>query len=216
TCKQSVKTARLEGFGGHNSTGRHLPRSHLSRAENGFDHRHVPDRVFEGNWDFPALSDGSRENVALDRVLIARRESFCADVLAENIAAVVNENTAGAIVWRVEWNLNLDATLGSQKVHPLIRHKLGTAGENGLSRWEVEHRRGQTVCFHIGITLENAHHTRGFLAKNEARGRDRIAANVHQPTASSFKNVADVVRITIEVAKEPDDGTQRANPAGLN
>ena len=43
---------------------------------------------------------------------------------------------------------------------------------------------------------------------------DGVASDVHQRATTTFGNVADVLRVTVEVAEEAQDRTQFADPAG--
>jgi len=94
-----------------------LPSSGFSGTEDRFEDGHVSGGVFDRNRNFAVSPHGPRENISLNGVLIADRESFRAHAAAENIAPVINKDSARPVVRRVEWYFDFDAPLGAQEPH---------------------------------------------------------------------------------------------------
>ena len=62
---------------------------------------------------------------------------------------VVDEDAGGAVVGRVEGDLDFDAAFGAEEVNALVGDELGAAGEDGLAGGEVEDGRGEAVGVHL-------------------------------------------------------------------
>jgi len=52
---------------------------------------------------------------------------------SEEIAAIIDEETRGAVWRRIEGNFDLDASLCAEEVNPLIGNQLRAAGEDCLT-----------------------------------------------------------------------------------
>ena len=96
-------------------------------------------------------------------------------------------------------------------MHALVRFDLSGTHETRLSLSEFEYRRGQYVDLGARIPM-NGGMDCGWLSVEQHSGHvDRIAADIHQGTTAEGGNVADVVRVIVEV-REPDlDGSQFSN-----
>ena len=70
--------------------------------------------------------------------------------------------------------------------------------------------------FISGSRSKQPRHANGFLLEEESRNLNGIASNVHQRSPAPLRDVADVFRITIEVAERAADGAQVANCAGAD
>ena len=69
---------------------------------------------------------------------------------------------------------------------------------------------------HFGVALDDGHHAAGFLAEDEARGVDGIAADIEEGAAAPGEHIADVGGVAIEVAEETHGGAQIADAAGAD
>src|SRR5258708_8083806 len=87
---------------------RRLPPSRLRGAEQRFHHCHVLDGVFQRDWNLAFSADRFRECVTLDGVLVAEGKRLGGHAAAVDVAAVVDEDAAGAGVWRVEREFHID------------------------------------------------------------------------------------------------------------
>src|SRR5262249_58496886 len=94
---------------------RRLPATGGCGTREGVEHRHVRDRVLEGYGDRPSRTDRAREEVSLQRVLVARLERERLDSRPECIPAVVEEDAARTIRRGVERDLDLDPRLGPEE-----------------------------------------------------------------------------------------------------
>jgi len=72
---------------------------------------------------------------------------------------------------------------------------------------KVEDAGSQPVNVHLGISLDEPLHPPRLLPEHEPRCVNRVTANVHQSPASILGNIADVGRVSVEVAEETDDRT---------
>src|SRR5438067_1655766 len=186
-----------------------LPLFGIRRPKDRLDDRHVGYGIFEGHGNFGAFADSFCKSIALNRVLVARGNGFLTDSSSKNILPVVYENFARAVVWRVEGNLNFDASLGAQKLHALIRNELRAASEHGMARRKLHHRRTQSVGPKLGVGFQHSADAQGLFAENPSRRGNRVTADVHEPPAAPIGYVADIFRVTVEIAEHADD---RAKP----
>src|SRR5204862_7155617 len=130
------------------------------------------------------------------------------------LAAVVDEDAAGAIVGRIERDLHLDATRRAVKLHALIVDELHGAGERRLAaRRKAQQTRDDAVDPELGIAIDDGDRRLRLLAEQPARHRDGIAADVHQPAAAPLGDTAHVLRIALEVREVPGDDAQVADAA---
>src|SRR5215210_5138929 len=75
---------------------RDFPLARLGRAEDGLDDGHVAHGIFKGNRLRCVLADGAREEVPLNRILVADGKLSDLYPGAEEVRAVVNQNSHGA------------------------------------------------------------------------------------------------------------------------
>ena len=87
---------------------RSLPPPGIRGSKQRVDHRHVLHRVLQRVGRGRAVADGSREQIALQAVLVARLELDPLGPGAGQIGPVVDEQATGAIGRRVERDLDLD------------------------------------------------------------------------------------------------------------
>src|SRR5206468_114281 len=118
---------------------RRFPPARHCRAEDGLDHSHVLDAVPNRDRDFAAFPDGPGKHVALNRVLVAGGEGLSGDTAAEKFSAIVDKNSGWPVFGGIERNLDLDASLRPQKMHPLVMDKLCAAGKSGLPGRKLKH-----------------------------------------------------------------------------
>src|SRR3954463_15435214 len=121
------------------------PSARFGRAEHCLDDGHVGDCVFQRHGHFAAFENRLGEFVALDGVLIGGGEFLGHDAAAEDIAGLIDEEARGPVLGGVEGNLDLDAPLGAEIMHPLIGNHLGAAGEYRLPAGKIHHRRRQPI-----------------------------------------------------------------------
>src|SRR5206468_11155445 len=76
---------------------RHFPLPRFRRAEDGIDNRHVPDRILERIGRRSETADGLREQVGLNRVLIAGVHFDSLDAAARQVSAIVDKQPARPI-----------------------------------------------------------------------------------------------------------------------
>src|ERR1700749_3574595 len=108
---------------------RFFPTPRLRRAEDRFNHGHVHQGVFERDGLRRALAHGAREEVALNRILVARRELKHLDAGAEDVRTIIDEYPRRAIIRRVEGNLDLDASARAEELRALVGDHLRGASE---------------------------------------------------------------------------------------
>src|SRR6202165_5013126 len=99
-----------------------FPAAALLRAEERVDHPHVGHRVLHavGQVDLPA--DGPGEGLALERVLVARRQRLGGDRGAVERGPVVEQDARGGSRRGVEGDLDLDPAAGPADLHALVGH----------------------------------------------------------------------------------------------
>ena len=164
----------------------------------------------------PCFREWPAKNISLNGVLIARRNRLRAYPRARHIASIVHKNSRRLIDRRVEWNLDLDAPLGPQKLHPLIRHDLRPARENRLPAAEFQNRRRQPVGPEIRVALHHSAHPQRLRSKHKPRRSNRIAPDVQQPAAAPLRFMPHVLGVPVEVAEHPHNRAQFPNPPFAN
>ena len=103
------------------------------RAENGVNHRHVLDGVFNGNRHVATFTNGARKRVALNRILVAGGKLLSPGCRFPDVAPIVNEHPVGRLFGRIERNLHLDPPFCAEELQTLVRHNLRAAGEDGMA-----------------------------------------------------------------------------------
>ena len=195
---------------------RSLPSSCFGGTKDRFNYGHVAKSVLDGDRNFAVSADGARKNVALNGVLIARGESFGGEAAPENVAAVVDENPARAVIWRVKGYFDFDSAFCAKKLHSLVGNQLRAARENTLARGKIEDDGGQTIGIEFGIAFHEANDSRWFFGKDEARRGDGIAPDVVHASAAPVEDVSDIRRVAIEIAEDSNDRAQVSDSAGAN
>src|SRR4051812_15332510 len=113
--------------------------------------------------------------------------------MVAELAAVVDEDPAGAVVRRVEGDLYLDASRRAVELHALIVDELHRAGERRLAaRGEAQQPRYDSIHAQLRIAIDDPDRRLGLLAEQPARHRDGIAADVHETAATPLGNAAHV------------------------
>ena len=116
--------------------------------------------------------------------------------------SVLVPKLAGAVGRRVERNFDGDAAGCAIHAGALKRRQLRRAGEGGAARAKVQHAGSQPVSLELRVVFHQAAHAARLAAKDKARKRDVVAANVHQATATDVRHVADVERVRIVIGEE--------------
>ncbi len=127
---------------------------------------------------------------------------------------VVHHDPGGLVSGCVEWDLHLDPPARAQDVHPLPGHELRAARTDGVRRPEVQEHGRQAIDVGPRVGLDRCRDAPGLALEHHARGVHQIASDVEQPAAAALGQVANVRGIVVEVAEEPGDRADLAEPAG--
>src|SRR5215469_610591 len=180
-----------------------FPFSGLGRAEHSFDDRHVADGILQGIGNLAVFADGLREQVSLNRELVADGEGF-GELTSRGVQvlAIINIDAGRLVRGGVEGDLNVDAAFRAKELHALVVDQLRRAGKNALPGRVFEDRRREPVGLETGVALNATHYANRFLVENKTRGFDGVAADIHQSAAGGVNHVACVFRINIEIAEK--------------
>src|SRR5690242_8486984 len=110
-----------------------LPAPRFGGTKNRLNHRHIADRVLDGNRNVPIATNGARKYVSLNSVLIASFEALCAHTTAEHITAVIDKYSARPVVRCVEGYFDFYPALCAEELHSLVRNELRAACEDTLA-----------------------------------------------------------------------------------
>src|SRR3989449_11022164 len=190
-----------------------FPPAALLRAEERVDHPHVGHRVLHavGQVDLPA--NGPGEGLALERVLVARRERLGGDRGAVERGPVVQQDAHGASLRGIEGDLDLDPAAGAADLHTLIGHALSGHGEAELaSLAEVHQGAGHPVGAEGRIAIDERDRAPRLALEEEPGADDGVAAEVIEASAADGRLVPDVARVRVEEREEDLDGAQSPDP----
>src|SRR5216683_69376 len=187
---------------------RFFPLPRFRRTEHGLNHRHIRYRIFQWHRNFAPLTNRPRKRVSLHGILVASGNHFRRYSAAEDVSPIINKNFARPVVRRIEGNLDLDPSLRPQKLHALVPHQLRAACKHRLSRRKLQYRRSQPVRAEFRIPLGDSRHSQRLFSENPSRRRNRVAPDIHQPTAAPLRDVAHIFRIAVEVAECSHDRSQ--------
>src|SRR6266446_7075937 len=195
---------------------RFFPLPRFRRTEHRLNHRHIRYRIFQRHRNLAPLANRPRERVPLHGILVASGNYFRHYSAAQGVSPVINKNFARPVVRRIEGNLHLDPSLRPQKLHALVPHQLRAARKHRLSRRNLQYCRGQPVRTEFRIPLGDSRHSQWLFSENPSRRRNRVAPDIHQPTAAPLRHVAHIFRIAVEVAECSHDRSQLSDHAPAN
>src|SRR3954471_3178216 len=152
------------------------PTAGCAGAEQRVDDPHVLNRVLQRIRRRSVLHRRAREEIALNRVLVARGELDDMLVRHSTRWRVFHKNAAGAIGWGIERNLDFDAPDGARDRDPLRVRELRAAGAHGMPSVEVQHDRRHVVDPRVGVFLNQGTNTPRFRFENHSGGVDEITA----------------------------------------
>src|ERR1035438_5539257 len=110
-----VSTRRQEREGTPSSE-RPLPLAGSAGPEHRIDDRHILDGIFERHGNFRVFANRFRKPVALNRILIARRNGLDSYRTAAR-PSPVDIYIRGAIQWRTERHFEFDASACAKYLH---------------------------------------------------------------------------------------------------
>src|SRR6266545_3684411 len=202
--RADLKVSATDGF----------PPAGPAGADQRVDDAHVLHGILERIRRGLAVARGLRKEVPLDRVLVAHGELDGPAVGHLARRGVLDENPARPIRWRIERDLDLDASERSADHDPLTVGELHAAGADGVAgAAEVEHHRREPVDAERRAFLDQRTYSPRLVAVDHPRRVDEIAPDVEDASAAVLFLVADVARIVVEIAEVADDRSHLADLA---
>ncbi len=90
------------------------------------------------------------------------------------------------------------------------------AGEERVATIELHQRRSEPINLHRRVAIDGGNDALRLLPEGVSRGLNAVAANIHQRSAAPVNIVANVGRVSVEVAEAAHDGAQFADVPLIN